>query len=204
MLSKSITSKAGRPFKFNWDVLGPQLVKAYKAGASTVVLAKTHGMRAQTIGRFLRRTGIMRTRRAALRMSIEQGRFQTAPKHPKTCGICAEEFQADSGGQKYCKRCIPDKTFASRYSSYGISKPYWDQLVHAQGGTCALCDEVPKHVDHDHHTNRVRGLLCVHCNLAMARVEKPRWTQRALRYLKKDTGFAVKMPARRTRHTSYT
>jgi hypothetical protein len=37
--------------------------------------------------------------------------------------------------------------------------------VREQGGTCAICGRPdPEHVDHDHDTGAVRGILCVNCN----------------------------------------
>ena len=41
-----------------------------------------------------------------------------------------------------------------------------------QGGGCAVCGRPPKegkslHVDHDHETGYVRGLLCFSCNAAL-------------------------------------
>lgn len=42
-------------------------------------------------------------------------------------------------------------------------------MYEAQGGTCAICDQPCASgrrlaVDHDHVTNRIRGLLCAKCN----------------------------------------
>jgi Recombination endonuclease VII len=54
---------------------------------------------------------------------------------------------------------------------YGISVDYYDRLFKAQDGKCASCGESkPRrtglHVDHDHRTGRIRGLLCGSCNRA--------------------------------------
>jgi Recombination endonuclease VII len=41
-------------------------------------------------------------------------------------------------------------------------------MLAEQGGGCAICGAEPKtkrlHVDHDHKTGAVRGLLCFRCN----------------------------------------
>ena len=61
---------------------------------------------------------------------------------------------------------------------YGLSRKQYDAMLTAQGGKCAICGTKEfrgpgkkPHVDHNHVTGRVRGLLCVHCNvlIGMAR-----------------------------------
>lgn len=48
---------------------------------------------------------------------------------------------------------------------YGITAAEYDERKAAQGGLCALCRErEAEHVDHDHRTGEVRGLLCSCCN----------------------------------------
>ena len=48
---------------------------------------------------------------------------------------------------------------------YGIGADEVDTLVAAQGGMCAICGKRnPEHVDHDHATGVVRGILCFNCN----------------------------------------
>jgi hypothetical protein len=50
---------------------------------------------------------------------------------------------------------------------YGITAAEFDGMVAAQGGTCAVCSGKPEHVDHDHVTGEVRGVLCFNCNQAL-------------------------------------
>lgn len=53
--------------------------------------------------------------------------------------------------------------------TYGISLADYDTLFILQQGGCKICHKPPKpnknlHVDHDHKTGEVRGLLCYYCN----------------------------------------
>lgn len=55
---------------------------------------------------------------------------------------------------------------------YGITTDQYDALLAAQDNRCAICRvDTPGgkgwHVDHDHTTGAVRGLLCGHCNLGL-------------------------------------
>jgi hypothetical protein len=53
-------------------------------------------------------------------------------------------------------------------SRLGLTQADYDRLLAAQGGVCAICERPPKtrrlHVDHDHKSGKVRGLLCFTCN----------------------------------------
>ena len=55
---------------------------------------------------------------------------------------------------------------------FGITLETYDHLFTRQGGVCAICqrpprDDISLHVDHEHGTGRVRGLLCFRCNNAL-------------------------------------
>jgi hypothetical protein len=76
--------------------------------------------------------------------------------------------------------------------NYGITpEDYW-RLFEAQGGRCACCGVCSEdhrrglHVDHDHTSGQVRGLLCTKCNPGLGyfddSVEK---LEMAITYLKK-------------------
>lgn len=55
---------------------------------------------------------------------------------------------------------------------YRITPDEYDALYEEQNGECAICGttqcadarEFPLHVDHNHRTDEVRGLLCDLCN----------------------------------------
>lgn len=58
---------------------------------------------------------------------------------------------------------------------YGIELEDYDRMLAAQNGGCAVCHAPPNgkylHVDHDHRTGMVRGLLCQRCNMALGLLE---------------------------------
>lgn len=64
------------------------------------------------------------------------------------------------------------------FSRYGITLKDYNRILKNQNGKCALCLEKPRGrrtkylaVDHDHKTNRVRGLLCLPCNTKLGNYE---------------------------------
>lgn len=70
-------------------------------------------------------------------------------------------------------------------SRYGITLAEYEALVVAQKSMCPLCEtRVEKlHVDHDHATGEVRGLLCGPCNRRLGHIEDRRWLAAALEYV---------------------
>jgi hypothetical protein len=89
---------------------------------------------------------------------------------------------------------------ASRYRiQYGITVEDYDAMFVAQRGVCAICDQPFKgrlHVDHDHKTGRVRGLLCLRCNVLLAHLEDMVWMRKAALYLKPPQGrLGLELPA---------
>lgn len=62
-------------------------------------------------------------------------------------------------------------------------------MLAAQGGLCLLCRERPgEHVDHDHLTQQVRGVLCSCCNQGLGNFRDNAQTLRnAINYLETTT-----------------
>lgn len=74
---------------------------------------------------------------------------------------------------------------------YGISSEQYREILLKQGNKCAVCKlKQPEHskrfaVDHDHKSNKVRGLLCMNCNRAIGLMkDSPEILKSAINYLK--------------------
>ena len=78
---------------------------------------------------------------------------------------------------------------ATLLRKYGISLSQFNNLLAAQGGGCAICGKKSHgagqalHVDHDHETGEVRGILCYRCNVGLSWVENATWWQKARFYI---------------------
>ena len=109
----------------------------------------------------------------------------------KWCPACQQELEVSAfpknrangdGLAAYCKPRHNAKGQETRKRLYGGSREYHlrarygittaevDLMIAAQGGTCAVCPGKPEHVDHDHKTDKVRGILCFNCNQALGNV----------------------------------
>jgi hypothetical protein len=76
--------------------------------------------------------------------------------------------------------------------NHGITLAQYRELVKFQDGCCAICGTQnfggvgrKLHVDHDHETGELRGLLCQHCNLGIANFKDDiKLLKNAIEYLK--------------------
>lgn len=62
------------------------------------------------------------------------------------------------------KRKAKDRRLRTRY---GITIEQFEEMLAAQGNVCAVCKEPDKVfcVDHNHKTLKIRGIVCLNCNL---------------------------------------
>ena len=105
----------------------------------------------------------------------------------------------------YCKECA--NRIAKQYNrkkpwirmksklkaKYNITMEEYYDLYEKQGGRCAGCGRITGEagwklsVDHDHITGRIRGLLCVDCNLAVGSAkDSPIVLRQLALYLERD------------------
>lgn len=103
--------------------------------------------------------------------------------------------------REYCRKNRP--RYAAQHRNhdllvkYGITSSDYDALRAKQNGVCAICDRPATgkrhcsklHVDHDHKSGKVRGLLCAGCNRMIGRVkDNPDVLRRAASYLEQGAG----------------
>lgn len=101
--------------------------------------------------------------------------------------------QAASGlggrSQRFDRRTNPGEAGTARkyhiWRRYGLEEKDIDLLFGIQKGFCAICcDGKAEHIDHDHRTTIVRGLLCGGCNTGMGQFkDDPISLRRASDYL---------------------
>jgi len=127
---------------------------------------------------YAKRVGEKHGRAVAERRPVPDGQ-----RYCPDCGEtkALEEFPSsrnDTGGRgRYCKPCHNARGRETKQRLYGGSREYhlrykyglsvaeFDKMLAGQGGLCAICaDRNPAHVDHDHVSGTVRGILCFNCN----------------------------------------
>jgi recombination endonuclease VII len=134
-----------------------------------------------------------------------------------TCPACGENKEANqfprnrstkTGFATYCKPChnaIGKRNRERLHGStrhyhltrrYGIGALEVEQMIKQQGGVCAICRErKPEHVDHDHVTGKVRGILCFGCNGGLGQFQdNTGWLARAIEYVTRHNPDTVQEP----------
>ncbi len=124
-------------------------------------------------------------------------RLYTGPDQVLLCTACREEksvlefaLRSDTNVPRVrsaCRDCLAKKAttknrenhadaqvywWARQIAKYGLTPDVWEAMFNGQGRRCAICgvDENGAkrfHVDHDHVTKRIRGILCTKCNVGI-------------------------------------
>lgn len=106
----------------------------------------------------------------------------------RTCRECDSAPRED-------RRALDPHAKNRSLKRYGINAVIYELLSEAQNHACRVCgeprsalkDKYGFHVDHDHDTGKVRGLLCRGCNVALGSAkDDPRILRGLLRYLSLD------------------
>lgn len=81
------------------------------------------------------------------------------------------KYRADNSERlKFLKKrwdAKPENMVRNRLRKLGLPLELAEFVLN-HSGFCDICGDPPKwktlHIDHDHDTNRFRGLICAHCN----------------------------------------
>jgi recombination endonuclease VII len=155
-----------------------------------------------------------RARQAAAGKTVRERGAERASRGPvpvgtKWCNDCGSyvplsDFprnrSAADGLAFYCKTHQNARTYESRrrvhggsrhyhlVRRYGVSAAQVAAWIESQGGVCPICLtglDGKAHVDHDHETGEVRGILCFNCNGGLGQFgDNVRRLQRAIDYLR--------------------
>ena len=77
---------------------------------------------------------------------------------------------------------------------YGITVEQYEAMLEQQGGVCAVCgrSDLEFHIDHDHSTGVVRGVLCGLCNKGLGQFkDSPDLLEAAAAYLRRQSACVV-------------
>jgi hypothetical protein len=92
------------------------------------------------------------------------------------CGSCCKE--ATKNWRKRNTQHLKEFDKKANLKKYNISQDEWDNLFVRQNGKCAICYTASPggkhgtfHIDHDHTTGAVRGLLCSTCNTGIGMLQ---------------------------------
>ncbi len=148
------------------------------------------------------------------RMLEKHGRevrtFIKPPDGHRRCPDCdtvkpLEEFVLNKSGRegygRYCLPCHNKRGRENKIKNHGSTRNYHlkrrykigedvvESMIGAQGGACAICGKPnPEHVDHDHTSREVRGILCFNCNAGLGHFKDNIATMRkAITYLEETS-----------------
>lgn len=90
-------------------------------------------------------------------------------------------------GSRWCRQCRTDSDLRQRLKKYGLTKEEFEGLLERSKGKCEICGVDEQHIDHDHETGEVRGILCNNCNNGLGRFfDSPELLRAALSYLEQE------------------
>lgn len=136
------------------------------------------------------------SRKCTMAASEQRKLDRNAGLRSRLCGCGAEV--TTTVGKPVCPDCRKDPRPGAQARErtrtlrmYGLTQADWDELIKRQRDRCAVCrSDTPGgrwkcwHIDHDHVTGRVRGLLCGRCNTAIGMLQDdPEIIKAAARYV---------------------
>jgi hypothetical protein len=112
-------------------------------------------------------------------------------RHPycRECRSIFETKQEKEGKRKRVRKPVSKEKKAEyiRRCRYRLDNEKYSEMVSKQDNKCAICSKEmsPPHIDHNHTTGEVRGLLCKSCNASLGLMkDSVELLEKAIVYLK--------------------
>ena len=121
------------------------------------------------------------------------------------CRVCRREYDRIRGQRPDVRkqrrdyslnRLKTNESYRLRQTLRRCTPDDYRRMLEEQGGGCAICNATSSdnrghrlHVDHDHATGKVRGLLCKACNTALGNFkDNTDLMAKAIEYLERNNG----------------
>lgn len=121
---------------------------------------------------------------------------ETRKFHPNGDSYCSacKVIRTKELRQKYPEKSKQYYKTSNRRRNYNIEPEEYDSLMEKSKNLCMICGSPPKtkslHIDHNHKTGKVRGLLCHGCNTAIGLFkENIEVIKKAIYYLESNLEF---------------
>lgn len=163
-----------------------EIVQLYLTGdISQPELGEMYGVSGVAIHKILRKHGV-------------PGRKSWAQTGERKCSQCGEVLPMSEFYRKqdyWCKKCTSEHKRENRdynwyyMHTYNITEDDYNEMLDEQNGKCAICGSKTKarlHIDHDHETGEIRGLVCTNCNTGLGMFkDNIEFLSQAIHYLSK-------------------
>src|SRR4029077_12808515 len=110
-------------------------------------------------------------------------------RHPGSASECGHRLFAQSRPRVVSRPSLCDPAVIPRRTRPPelLAPGEYERMTEHYGERCWICGNSPKtrrlHIDHDHKTGKIRGLLCFRCNRFLAAWMSVEWCRCAARYL---------------------
>jgi hypothetical protein len=114
--------------------------------------------------------------------------YRQTPKAKTRIRGYMKKYQARPEGAK-------QRGKSAMWCRYHLSSTRFENMLMESTGRCGICgcqfSGKEPHIDHDHKTGVVRGLLCHRCNLSLASVDRHGvgWLEKATVYMRHAAGL---------------
>lgn len=134
----------------------------------------------------------MRLRRQGTQVGYANARKTHCPQgHPYDEKNTIHSLTSKGTPRRWCKACEKANQARQRVKRYGITIDDYEEMLLKQNNKCVICEREfvrPPHIDHDHSSGQVRGLLCYPCNSGLGQFQdSPEILKKAVEYLESFT-----------------